>query len=207
MQVEKFNNPMDPAQILPTETMHNIMGRLDQFTLGKCEAVSKSWQELASDDSLWKDFLPRATLILMNGVKLKSQVAKPYITSPQQLIERIRQLAAAIPFFDRGHFKVNFPRNPSLSRDIEIDISWGTVGNKNRVPLIYEETFTYTKTVSPRTIRKKIQSNMGENTFFKARINTTAAFIEENILMEDGSEVNLMDEINKVRDKKFTLFI
>lgn len=127
------NKCNDPIEILSPELVINILGRLDEVSLCKCEVVSKRWQEFASDHLLWKTCLKPGTLI-PEGMKAKDIVAKH---------ECIQELRVKIPLHaSHGKFHVQFPKYPAYC-DVEINLEWKKTDQLGK-ECSFVENFIYT---------------------------------------------------------------
>ena len=54
LEQEYENTKQDPLNALPNELILKIFSYFDFSTLGKCCLVSRQWNHLSRDDTLWK---------------------------------------------------------------------------------------------------------------------------------------------------------
>jgi hypothetical protein len=127
--VEKYtpNQLIDVLEQLPIELGLNILFYLKPSELGKCCRVSKTWQIVASDNTLWKKIWEKTFKTFDNsGFVHKSESfktcldalgiylerSKKILHSKDEILQSVEEFAKKISLNQSGLFICQFPLNP-----------------------------------------------------------------------------------------------
>ena len=116
----------DNITTLPEELNYKIFSFLDPIALGKCCLVNKKFNELASNDNLWKDMF--STIYFHSGISVKKNVDSYAVISFDEIFQRIKKFSTHF-FADKVfEFKALFLFNP----DCAVSFLFG-YGKVNRI--------------------------------------------------------------------------
>ena len=139
---------LDNITTLPEELNYKIFSLLDPISLGNCCQVSKKYNELASNDNVWKDMFPNVSF--PSGISAKKYMDSQAVTSFDGIFQRIKKFSTQ--FFPDKVFKFNvlFPFN--LDYYVSVRFGYGEVSDRQEAnvkescifvkKLINEQTFT-----------------------------------------------------------------
>jgi len=101
---------MDPMVCLNEDENYEIFSCLDMKELAKCCRISQKWHKFASQDRLWRRWLPESTVL--RKMNIKEYINSCAIISLNQLIQRIQEFVDQLPLNEIGVFTCFLPINP-----------------------------------------------------------------------------------------------
>ncbi|MBA2368494.1 MAG: F-box protein [Candidatus Protochlamydia sp.] len=122
---------------LPNECMYITLRFLDPQDLAVCCQVDKSWKEIASDDRLWKYFVPQD----LAKTEIKNYVDTHAVTSYEDVLVRINSFCSQV--LSSGNFYCHFPFNTDYSIFAELGI--GDLTPYTRANPAHKETCVFLK--------------------------------------------------------------
>jgi hypothetical protein len=104
---------MDPMILFPKNISHMTMKFLDLQSIVRCSQVSKKWNELASDDILWRPWVetvfPKLLNSLPEGMNIKQYFNSCTLSTLDQTIERIKVFMQRVRENENHIFECYFP--------------------------------------------------------------------------------------------------
>ncbi len=135
-------NNFDILTALPPECSFLILSHLEAKDLGKCSRVSTLWQNLLSDDMLWKNCFPK--IVFPQGFAVREYIYTHAVTTEQEILNRIHEFAHRVQFTQLGVFTCIFPFN--LTYKVTVQIGYGNV-YQNIQPEKLEESAFFIKEI------------------------------------------------------------
>ena len=151
---------LDPMTIVAEENSLQTLSYLDSNDLAQCCKVSKTWNRLASDDSLWKHLFQG--IEMPSNVGLKKYLDTHAVTSKEDVLKRIQEFADKLKLNQKGSFTCFFPFNPECK--ISIELGYVQVKNGSEETSTLKEVCVFIRT---------IPNDMGYNSTFFGEDNPT----------------------------------
>jgi len=163
-----------------------ILSYLNPMELAQCFQVNRSWENLASDDSLWEQLFPDLTIPANTSAKRYIKSLNP-VTSYNQILHKIQRLSSKMRFNQNISFTCNFPLNPRCI--VEITFAHTDIFRTSQVESDYEEICTFAKKLPANDIYfdKECLSNCSTGPFFFFK-KTSSSRSRLRLEFDDGTD-------------------
>lgn len=95
----------DPEKVLPKVITTQVISFLGAGELAACCDVNRTWKQLASDQTHWKQLFP--TLRVPPGMNVQQLIARCGVKSLKVFAQRLHKFAERVPMWQKADLFVN----------------------------------------------------------------------------------------------------
>lgn len=145
--------PIDHTLSLPDEAILHILSYLDAQELAQSTRVSKAWQRVASDDTLWRKLCHGMKELPETGVK--DFIASRAVVSIKGLLKRVEAFTLKVPLDQKWHWCCVFPSNPDCWIRVWMrtgNVTWKSIASTTEICFFLKKFDEVTLPVIPHTL-------------------------------------------------------